>query len=104
MSTKPDATKDLAGALRALGHPVRIQLLAGAEEGVKLSPTRAREWVPDVPLGTLAYHVRCLAVAGLLRRAGQAPRRGAVEHFYLLTPLGARLAAVVEQLRSRGLA
>jgi DNA-binding transcriptional ArsR family regulator len=99
MPTKSnDTTKELAKALRALGHPVRIRLLSRAEEGVKLSASKAREWVPDVSLGTLAYHVRCLADAGLLRKAGLVPRRGAVEHLYLLTPLGVRLAGVVEEL------
>jgi DNA-binding transcriptional ArsR family regulator len=93
-----DATAELARALRALGHPVRIRLLSQAEEGIKLSASKAREWVPGVSLGTLAYHVRCLAEAGLLRNAGLVPRRGAVEHLYLLTPLGVRLAGVVEQL------
>jgi DNA-binding transcriptional ArsR family regulator len=99
MPTKSDdATIELARALRAVGHPVRIRLLSQAEEGVKLSASKARELVPGVSLGTLAYHVRCLADAGLLRNAGLVPRRGAVEHLYLLTPLGVRLAAVVEQL------
>jgi DNA-binding transcriptional ArsR family regulator len=99
MPTKSnEATAELATALRALGHPVRIRLLREAEEGVKLSASKAQEWVPDVSLGTLAYHVRCLADAGLLRKAGLVPRRGAVEHLYLLTPLGVRLAGVVEQL------
>jgi DNA-binding transcriptional ArsR family regulator len=99
MPTKSnDAITELAKALRALGHPVRIRLLSQADEGVKLSASKAQELVPGVSRGTLAYHVRCLADAGLLRKAGLVPRRGAVEHLYLLTPLGVRLAGVVEQL------
>jgi hypothetical protein len=38
----------------------------------------------EVPLNNLAYHVRGLAEAGVLRQVFTKQRRGALEHFYLL--------------------
>jgi DNA-binding transcriptional ArsR family regulator len=38
----------------------------------------------DVPLGTVSYHVRRLAGAGLIKLVREARRRGAVEHYYRL--------------------
>jgi DNA-binding transcriptional ArsR family regulator len=93
-----EPTAELAEVLGALSHPVRIRVLRHSEGGVKLSASRLRESMPDVPLGTLAYHVRQLAVAGLLRRAGRVPRRGAVEHLYLVTPKGLALVGVLDEL------
>jgi DNA-binding HxlR family transcriptional regulator len=96
-----EVTEQIAEVLGALGHPVRVRVIWAFEEGVKLSPSRLQEALPDVSLGTLAYHVRQLATAGLLRRAGRVPRRGAVEHLYLLTPTGTKMAALLEELPSR---
>jgi DNA-binding HxlR family transcriptional regulator len=71
------------------------------EGGGKLSPTGLKETMPDVSFGTLAYHVRQLAGAGLLKPAGQVPRRGAVEHLYMLTTKGATTAALLSELVAR---
>lgn len=95
------ATEGIAEVLGALGHPVRVRVIRHFDEDVKLSPSRLHEAMPDVSLGTLAYHVRQLAGAGLLRRAGRVPRRGAVEHLYLLTSTGVTMAAVLEDLVDR---
>ena len=96
-----DKTEVVAEVLGALGHPVRLRVIQHFDENVKLSPSRLQEAMPDVSLGTLAYHVRQLAGAGLLQRAGRIPRRGAVEHLYLLTSTGAAMAAVLEDLLER---
>jgi hypothetical protein len=45
-----------------------------------------------------AYHVRQLADAGLLANARSLPHRGPVEHLYVLTPKGVKLAAVLNEL------
>jgi DNA-binding transcriptional ArsR family regulator len=82
----------LAQAFGALSHPVRIRALRQFERGGKLSPSGLKEAMPDVPLGTLAYHVRQLAGAGLLKPAGRAQRRGTIEHLYVLTSKGTRTA------------
>jgi DNA-binding HxlR family transcriptional regulator len=96
-----DVTAVIAEVLGALGHPVRVRVIGAFEEGLKLSPSRLQEAMPDVSLGTLAYHVRQLAGAGLLRRAGRVPRRGAVEHLYVLTPTGVKMSALLEELPGR---
>jgi DNA-binding transcriptional ArsR family regulator len=88
----------LAAALKGLAHPVRLRVLAEAEEGVKLSASKLQTNMPDVALGTVSYHVRCLAQAGLLDGAGGAPRRGAIERFYVLSPVGLQLRALLGQL------
>ena len=56
----------------------------------------------DVPLGTMSYHVRCLAALELMVLVSSRPRRGAIEHLYELTPRGRLLRGVsLELLRSR---
>lgn len=100
MSTGVDdkEARRLAAALKGLAHPVRLRVLAEAEEGVKLSASKLQTNMPDVALGTVSYHVRCLAQAGLLDGAGGAPRRGAIERFYVLSPVGLQLRALLGQL------
>lgn len=100
-SPERDITEGVAEVLGALGHPVRVRVIRHFDENVKLSPSRLHDAMPDVSLGTLAYHVRQLAGAGLLERAGRIPRRGAVEHLYLLTATGATMAALLEELGDR---
>ena len=51
------------------------------------SPTKLASRL-GVPLGTMSYHVRCLAGLGLLELVGSRPRRGALEHVYELTGRG----------------
>jgi DNA-binding HxlR family transcriptional regulator len=96
-----EAPEALADVMSALGHPVRIRVIRQCREGVKQSPSRLHGELPDVPLGTLSYHVRQLAGAGLLQRAGRVTRRGAIEHMYLLSPRGVRMAELLEELPGR---
>ena len=49
-------------------------------------------------LQTVAYHVRLLAEAELSALSRTQPNYGSVEHFYRLTPLGARALTIVRQL------
>jgi DNA-binding transcriptional ArsR family regulator len=99
--THNDGTELVAEVLAALGHPIRVRVIQQFDDDVKLSPSRLHDAMPDVSLGTLAYHVRQLAGAGLLQRAGRIPRRGAVEHLYLLTSTGATMATVLDELTDR---
>ena len=91
----------LAEVLSALGHPVRVRVIKSYDDGIKLSPSKLQDTMSDVPLGTLAYHVRQLADAGILKRAGSVTRRGAIEHLYVLTPRGTRVAGVLDELQAR---
>lgn len=50
-----------------------------------LSPTQMARFLGGT-LGSIAYHVRTLAAAGILVLADEGRVRGAVEHFYALAP------------------
>jgi DNA-binding GntR family transcriptional regulator len=71
---------------KAAYHPLQIAIL---ERALKAPDERfssvelAAEL--DASLPNVAYHVRKLATAGFLKRAGTASRRGAIEHYYKLS-------------------
>lgn len=68
--------------LKAEDHPTRaaIMRVMRASE-VRMSPSQLSE-VLDEPIGNVAYHVKMLHEAKVLKRAGSRPVRGATEHFY----------------------
>ena len=70
--------------VKAYGHVLRVRLL-GMLEGRAASPARLAEELEE-SLGTVAYHVRQLADAGLLELVGSEERRGALEHRYTAKP------------------
>ncbi|MDQ3630903.1 MAG: helix-turn-helix domain-containing protein [Actinomycetota bacterium] len=70
--------------LKALGHPLRVRILALLEEETS-SPVQLSRKL-GASLGTVAYHVRTLHELGLLEEVGTTPRRGAVEHHYKALP------------------
>jgi DNA-binding transcriptional ArsR family regulator len=82
----------IATLLDAFGHPVRLRIMAWAysHPGEKVSAKRQSD-VWGLPLGRVAYHVRKLHDTKLLYAAGTARRRGAIEHFYRLSPRGKAL-------------
>ena len=97
-SLENETAAALADVFGALSHPVRIRALMQFEGGAKLSPSGLKETIAEVSLGNLAYHVHQLANAGLLKPAGRVPRRGAIEHLYVLTPKGTRTAGALGEL------
>ena len=66
--------------VKALGHPLRIQILAILEERVA-SPSQIAEEL-GAPLGNVSYHVRQLAELGLISLVKETPVRGTLEHYY----------------------
>ena len=70
--------------VKALGHPLRVRILALLEEEIS-SPVKLSRTL-GASLGTVAYHVRTLLELGLLEDVGTTPRRGAVEHHYKAVP------------------
>jgi DNA-binding transcriptional ArsR family regulator len=70
--------------IKALGHPLRVRILALLDEETS-SPVQISRKL-GASLGTVAYHVRTLHDLGLLEDAGTTPRRGAVEHHYRARP------------------
>jgi DNA-binding transcriptional ArsR family regulator len=73
-----------AEVAKALSHPLRIAFLRELRDRRKLSPSEyAKETGESVSL--ISYHVSALRKAGVLKVAGTAKRRGALEHYYSLT-------------------
>jgi DNA-binding transcriptional ArsR family regulator len=66
--------------VKALAHPLRVQILSVLEERVA-SPSDLAEQL-GAPLGNVSYHVRTLNDLGLLKLVRRRSRRGAVEHYY----------------------
>lgn len=77
---KPYADVTDSRVVKALAHPLRVQILVALEERVA-SPNELSQEL-GVDLGSVSYHVRRLAHLGFLKQVGQTPRRGAIEHFY----------------------
>jgi DNA-binding transcriptional ArsR family regulator len=67
--------------LKALGHPLRMQLLTFVAERGEGSPVEMSRAL-DVPLATVSHHTRVLRDLGYIELSRTAPRRGAMEHYY----------------------
>jgi DNA-binding transcriptional ArsR family regulator len=68
--------------VRALAHPLRLQVLSILEQRVASPKELAHEI--GAPLTHVSYHVRQLAQLGIIQLERTTPRRGAVEHHYRL--------------------
>jgi DNA-binding transcriptional ArsR family regulator len=66
-------------------HLVRDQILdAMAIYESPISPIQLQRVLLDLSLGTVAYHIRVLASAGVIELADETRVRGAIEHYYAL--------------------
>jgi DNA-binding transcriptional ArsR family regulator len=66
-------------------HPVRDQILdAMTTYGSPISPAQLQRVLPDLSLGSVAYHMRVLASAGLIELTEETRVRGAIEHYYAI--------------------
>src|SRR3954453_20867263 len=77
---KPQSDISDPRIIKALTHPLRIQILAKLDERTA-SPSE----LPDArgaPLGNVCYHVRQLAGLGLIKLVKCTPRRIPIEHHY----------------------
>jgi hypothetical protein len=70
--------------VRAVGHPLRIQILEALTDRVA-SPNLLSDEL-EAGLSDVAYHTRALDRYGCLELVETAQRRGATEHFYKATP------------------
>jgi DNA-binding transcriptional ArsR family regulator len=66
--------------IKALTHPLRVQILRTLEERTA-SPSEIADEI-GAPLGNVSYHVRQLHALGLIKLVKRTPRRGAIEHHY----------------------
>jgi DNA-binding transcriptional ArsR family regulator len=85
--------------VRALAHPLRVQILEILSERVA-SPNDLSEEL-GVDLGHVAYHTRTLDRCGCVELVDTAQRRGATEHFYKTAP-GAALSWIPLELDESG--
>ena len=98
--TTPDETPATLAAktIKALGHPLRVKVLARLCDVEMASPHDLAETF-GVPLGTVSYHVRRLHALGFLVLVKQTSRRGAIQHHYALASnVAQRFDGVAEQL------
>src|SRR4029077_698710 len=70
--------------IRALAHPLRIQILEALCDHVASPHLLSAEL--EAGLTDVAYHTRALDRCGCLELIETAQRRGATEHFYKATP------------------
>ena len=70
--------------VRALGHPLRVQILEVLNER-QASPNELME-ILGYPLGNVAYHTRVLEKCGCIELVATERRRGAVEHYFRAKP------------------
>lgn len=78
--------------IRALAHPLRVELLRQLEKGPS-GPKRLSDRIGE-PLANVSYHTRVLLKCGLIELVETIPRRGAVEHIYKLKGQGATGARI----------
>lgn len=89
-----------AMSFAALGHPLRLAVFVAmalnGEQSPKMIFTELRAQRDDATLALVAYHVRTLKNAGMVRETRQpVQRRGALEHFYELSSRGHRVWGLV---------
>jgi DNA-binding transcriptional ArsR family regulator len=70
--------------VRALAHPLRIQILEILSERIASPNSLSMEL--ETGLSHVAYHTRTLDKCGCLELVDTAQRRGATEHFYKASP------------------
>lgn len=70
--------------VQAVGHACRAEIVRHFLAMGTATPSDIALAL-DVPLGTVSYHVRFLAKAGIVRLAGRTQRRGASVRHYQLT-------------------
>lgn len=89
----------VATIVELVGHPLRLRILAWGfarpEERISAKVVTSFE---DMPISAVSYHVRKLRKEGYIRPAGEARRRGAIEHYYLLTDKGRAVVKRVSNL------
>jgi DNA-binding transcriptional ArsR family regulator len=99
----PGELRRLASTFGGLAHPTRLLILEALRDGQPMSPKQLSGHVtPPTSLANVAHHTRELAGMGALARAGTRPVRGAVEHFYRLSPRGRELVKLMDLLAADG--
>ena len=72
-----------ARVIKAIGHPLRWQMLEALNEGESSPAQLARRF--GEPVNLVAYHMGILAKVGGVELVRTEPRRGSTEHYYRAT-------------------
>lgn len=75
----------LSGLAKLLAHPLRMRIAVAMSTDVVTSPSILADAF-EANLGNVSYHIRKLAEGGALTIVDERPVRGAMEHFYALSP------------------
>jgi DNA-binding transcriptional ArsR family regulator len=70
--------------VKALSHPIRVSILEAMQSRVA-SPSELSKEMGE-SLGVISYHVNTLVECGCIELVHTKPRRGALEHFFGVTP------------------
>lgn len=94
VSPTPRQIARAADAFALAAHPLRLQILCALASRAPQSPSDLSDALGS-ELSTTSYHFRCLSRAGAVKLQRTAQRRGAIEHYYVLGVLGAKLVELV---------
>lgn len=94
----PREAQLLTTAFKSLTHELRITALLAVAKARKISPSSLAAEL-NAPLGNVSYHMRQLADAQLVKLVDKQPRRGAIEHYYAITPFGRAVLKLVVAAR-----
>lgn len=83
MSTKPERRKATGNRIKAMGHPLRAEVLRILTERTASPAEMAREL--DEELSNVSYHTKQLVEFECAELVSTRPVRGALEHFYRAT-------------------
>jgi DNA-binding transcriptional ArsR family regulator len=82
--SKKNAARIDQELVKALAHPIRVNILE-ALQGRVASPSELSKEM-DESLGVISYHTNTLVDCGCIELVHTKPRRGALEHFFGVTP------------------
>jgi DNA-binding transcriptional ArsR family regulator len=71
--------------VRAVSHPLRVEVLEALAAGPEMSPTQIAKNL-DKKLGNVSYHVNVLKECQVIELVRTRQRRGALEHFFRPVP------------------
>lgn len=82
--SKKNAARIDQELVKALAHPIRVNILE-ALQGRVASPSELSKEMGE-SLGVISYHTNTLVDCGCIELVHTKPRRGALEHFFGVTP------------------
>ena len=92
MAEKRDAGRIDQELVKALSHPIRVEILETLQ-GRVASPSELSREMDERP-GVISYHASTLVGCGCLELVHTKARQGAIENFFAVTPLAANFVGL----------